>query len=101
MCVLIYNVLRGILKMANKRKHKLDRIIRYEYVRFEVFFLPRNFAIEQLKHINDLLMYKIYYYYDNDVITYNERIFMLKCNNCYYKYYKKRVGHTLLTYDFS
>ncbi len=75
------------------RYHKLERLVRCEYIKFDILVFPKDFAIKELQHIYPLLSYKIWYLFDMGDITIHERLFMLKCNSWYYNYYKGRVGH--------
>lgn len=72
----------------NKRLHKLERIIRYEYNCFITLCYPKGKALILLQHVSNLLFYKIWYLYDMGNISEDERRFMLRCNNIYYIYYK-------------
>ena len=71
----------------NKRKHQLERIIRYEYNCFITACYPKDKALILLRHISDLLRFKVWYLYDTGRISEDERHFMLRGNNNYYMYY--------------
>ena len=71
----------------NKRKHKLERIIRFEYTPFNTFWYPKRNSLIMLHRISKLLYFKVWYLYDIGNISDDERDFMIKCNNTYYIYY--------------
>lgn len=71
----------------NKRKHKLERIIRFEYTLFNTFWYPKRKSLIVLRHIENLLYFKIWYLYNIGDITDDEKNFMANCNNVYYIYY--------------
>lgn len=71
----------------NKRLHQLERIIRYEYNCFITACYPKDKALILLRHISELLRFKVWYLYDTGRISEDERHFMLMCNNNYYVYY--------------
>lgn len=71
----------------NKRLHQLERIIRYEYNSFITTCYPKYKALILLRHISELLRFKVWYLYDTGRISEDERHFMLMCNNNYYMYY--------------
>ena len=71
----------------NKRLHQLERIIRYEYNCFITACYPKDKALMLLRHISNLLRFKVWYLYDTGRISEDERHFMLMGNNKYYIYY--------------
>lgn len=73
--------------MSNKRKHQLERVIRYEYKCFDTLCYPKDNSKKLLQHISKLLEFKIWYFYDIGSISLHEKHFMLLCNNLYYIYY--------------
>lgn len=78
----------------NKRKHKLERIIRFEYTLFNTFWYPKRKSIIMLRHISNLLFFKVWYLYDIGNISVDEKDFMIKCNNDYYIYYYHYIDRT-------
>lgn len=75
----------------NKRKHKLERIIRFEYTPFNTFWYPKGKSLIMLQHIANLLYFKVWYLYDIGNISVDEKDFMINCNNAYYVYYHKYI----------
>jgi hypothetical protein len=73
--------------LNNKRKHQLERVIRYEYNCFDLRYSIRN-ARTLLCHTSKLLEFKVWYLYDRNIISNDEKHFMLLCNNLYYIYYE-------------
>lgn len=71
----------------NKRKHKLERIIRFEYTLFNTLCYPKGKSLIILRHIANLLYFKVCYLYDIGSISDGEKNFMINCNNVYYLYY--------------
>lgn len=71
----------------NKRLHKLERIIRYEFNCFITLCYPKDKALMLLRHIANLLDCKVWYLYYIGTISLDEMNFMIKCNNSYYIYY--------------
>lgn len=71
----------------NKRLHKLERIIRYEFNCFITLCYPKDKTLMLLRHISNLLDCKVWYLYDIGTISVDERDFMIRCNNIYYIYY--------------
>lgn len=78
----------------NKRKHKLERIIQFEYRPFDTFWYPKRKSLKMLQHIANLLYFKVWYLYDIGNISVDEKDFMIKCNNDYYNYYRKYIDIT-------
>lgn len=77
--------------MTSKRKHQLERVIRYEYKCFDTLCYPKDNAKKLLCHVSKLLQFKVWYLYDRDTISVDERHFMLLCNTLYYIYYVKYI----------
>lgn len=77
----------------NKRLHKLERIIRYEFECFTTLRYPKGKALILLQHVSNLLYYKICYLSNIGNITDDERRFMIKCNNLYYIYYNDIINN--------
>ena len=77
----------------NKRKHQLERIVRYEYDCFKTLCYPKDKSLILLSHISKLLEFKIRYLYDRNTFTSNEQHFMLLCNYLYYNYYVKYINN--------
>lgn len=77
----------------NKRKHKLERIIRFEYMLFNTLCYPKEKSLIILRHIANLLYCKVWYLYDVGNISYDEKNFMIKCNNAYYIYYINYINN--------
>lgn len=73
--------------MTNKRKHQLERVVRYEYKCFDSLCYPKDNSKRILRHISKLLEYKICYLSFRNTISINEEYFMNLCNNLYYIYY--------------
>lgn len=71
----------------NKRLHQLERIIRYEYNCFITACYPKDKALMLLRHISNLLRFKVWYLYVTGMISEDERHFMIIVNNKYYIYY--------------
>lgn len=71
----------------NKRLHKLERIIRYEFNCFITLCYPKDKALMLLRHITNLLDCKVWYLYNIGEISLDEMNFMIQCNNSYYIYY--------------
>jgi hypothetical protein len=68
----------------NVRHHKLERIIRFEYNIFERMFCDKSKRDRIIRHIANLLYYKIYFMYYNGMINESKKLFMINCNNAYY-----------------
>lgn len=79
--------------MTQKRKHKLERIIRKEYTQFETTSIGKNNSIRIITQIFNLIRYKIEYLYLTKRIVIEEKIFMKQCNLFYMYYYNKMVHH--------
>jgi hypothetical protein len=75
----------------NKRKHKLERIIRFEYTLFNTLCYPKGKSLIILQHIANLLYFKVWYLYDIGNISDGEKNFMINCNNVYYLYYHNYI----------
>lgn len=73
--------------MTNKRKHKLERIIRHEYSQFETMLIGKNNSMRIITQIFNLIWYKIEYLYLTKRIDYEEKVFMKQCNMLYMYYY--------------
>lgn len=71
----------------NKRKHQLERIVRYEYKCFDTIWYPKDTIKRLLRNISKLMEFKIHYLCFRGIISINEEHFMLLCNNLYYIYY--------------
>lgn len=71
----------------NKRLHRLERIIRYEFNCFNTLCYPKDKALMLLRHIANLLERKVRYLYVVGAISLDEMNFMIQCNNRYYIYY--------------
>lgn len=80
--------------MTQKRKHKLERIIRKEYSQFETMLIGKNNSMRIITQLFNLIKYKIEYLYLTKRIDYEEKVFMKQCNICYMYYYHKMVQHT-------
>lgn len=76
--------------MTNKRKHKLERSIRIEY---ETILISKTNSERILTQLFNLLLYKIEYMFIYDIITYEEKAFMKKCNINYLYYYHKMIAN--------
>lgn len=76
--------------MTNKRKHKLERSIRIEY---ETILIGKTNSERILTQLFNLLLYKIEYKFIYDIITYEEKTFMKKCNINYLYYYQKMIAN--------
>lgn len=48
--------------MTNKRKHKLERIIRQEYSQFEKMLIGKNNSMRIITQLFNLIKYKIEFY---------------------------------------
>lgn len=79
--------------MTQKRKHKLERIVRKEYSQFETTSIGKNNSIRIITQIFNLMWYKIEYLYLTKRIDNEEKIFMKQCNIFYMYYYNKMVRH--------
>ena len=79
--------------MTNKRKHKLERIIRREYSQFENMLIGKNNSMRIITQLFNLIKYKIEFLYFTKRIDYEEKIFMKKCNLLYMYYYHNMVQH--------
>lgn len=56
--------------MTNKRKHKLDRIIRQEYIQFEKMLIGKNNSMRIITQLFNLIKYKIEFLYFTKRIDY-------------------------------
>lgn len=79
--------------MTNKRKHKLERIVRREYSQFETTSISKNNSIRIITQIFNLMWYKIEYLYLTKRIDSEEKIFMKQCNIRYMFYYHIIIIH--------
>ena len=79
--------------MTNKRKHKLDRIIRHEYSQFEKMLIGKNNSMRIITQLFNFIRYKIEYLYFANIIDYEEKVFMKQCNINYMYYYHNMVAH--------
>lgn len=79
--------------MTNKRKHNLERIIRKEYIQFEIMLIGKNNSIRIITQLFNLIWYKIEYLYFTKRIDNEEKLFMKQCNMFYMYYYNKIVQH--------
>lgn len=77
----------------NKRKHQLERVVRYEYNCFKTLCYPKDKNLLLLSHISELLKFKIWYLYDRNILSINEQHFMLLCNILYYDYYFNYINN--------
>lgn len=77
----------------NKRKHRLERVVRYEYDCFKTLCYPKDKSLLLLRHISKLLEFKIWYLCARNRISINEQYFMLLCNNLYYDYYDNYINN--------
>lgn len=73
--------------MTNKRKHKLERIIRYEYSCFNTMIYPKECSKKLLQQVENLLTFKITCLWYTRSINAGEKYFMQHCNTNYYIYY--------------
>lgn len=88
--------------MTNKRKHKLERIIRKEYSQFEKMLIGKNNCMRIITQLFNLIRYKIEYLYLTKRIDNKEKVFMKQCNILYMHYYHKMVQHIYNNlYEFS
>ena len=78
--------------MTQKRKHFLDRMIRKEYKQFETMLIGKNNSLRIISQLFNLLMFKIDYLYDANILDYEEVVFMKQCNMNYMYYYHKMVA---------
>ena len=81
--------------MTNKRKHKLERIVRKEYSQFETMLIGNNNCMRIITRLYNLIWYKIEYLYLTKRIDYEEKVFMKQCNIIYMHYYNKMVQHII------
>lgn len=79
--------------MTQKRKHKLERIIRKEYSQFERMLIGKNNSMRIITQLFNLIKYKIEYLYFTKRIDNKEKVFMKQCNIFYMHYYHKMVQH--------
>lgn len=79
--------------MTQKRKHFLDRLIRKEYNQFETMLIGKDNSIRIISQLFNLLWFKIEYLYLQNIIDYEEKVFMKQCNINYMYYYDKMVAH--------
>lgn len=79
--------------MTNKRKHKLERLIRHEYSQFEKMLIGKNNSMRIITQLFNLIRYKIEYLYLTKRIDNEEKVFMKQCNIFYVYYYNKMVQH--------
>mgnify|MGYP004494144081 CR=1 FL=1 len=77
--------------MTQKRKHKLERIIRKEYSQFETMLIGKNNSMRIITQLFNLIKYKIEYLYFTKRIANEEKVFMKQCNIFYMHYYHKMV----------
>lgn len=77
----------------NKRLHKLERIIRYEFNCFITPFYPKDKTLLLLCRISKLLVYKAWYLYDIGSISKDEKDFMIKCIKIYNLYYVNIINN--------
>lgn len=77
----------------NKRKHQLERVVRYEYKCFDTLCYRKDNMKRLLRHISKLLEFKIHYLCFRNIISINEEHFMLLCNNLYYIYYVNYIDN--------
>lgn len=79
--------------MTNKRKHKLERIIRREYIQFEKMLIGKNNSMRIITQLFNLIQYKIEFLSFTKRIDHEEKIFMKQCNILYMHYYHQMVKH--------
>lgn len=79
--------------MTQKRKHKLERIVRKEYRQFETTSIGKYNSMRIITQIFNLIWYKIEYLYLAKRIDNEEKVFMKQCNIVYAYYYNKMVQH--------
>ena len=77
----------------NKRKHFLERLIRKEYNQFETMLIGKDNSIRIIAQLFNLLWCKIEYLYLQNIIDYEEKVFMKQCNINYMYYYDNMVAH--------
>jgi hypothetical protein len=79
--------------MTQKRKHKLERIVRKEYSQFETTSIGKNNSMRIITQLFNLIWYKIEYLYLIKRIDYKEKVFMKECNILYMYYCHRMVQH--------
>ena len=79
--------------MTQKRKHKLERIVRKEYSQFETTSIGKYNSMRIITQLYNLIWYKIEYLYLTNRIDIEEKVFMKQCNLFYMYYYNKMVHY--------
>lgn len=79
--------------MTQKRKHKLERIVRKEYSQFETTSIGKNNSMRIITQLFNLIKYKIEFLYFTKRIDYEEKVFMKQCNLFYMYYYHQMLHH--------
>lgn len=79
--------------MTQKRKHKLERIVRKEYSQFETTSIGKNNSMRIITQLFNLIWYKIEYLYLTKRIDYEEKVFMKACNILYMHYCHQMLQH--------
>lgn len=78
--------------MTQKRKHRLNRIIRKEYQHFDTMLIGKANSDRIITQLFNLLLVKIEYLYFNSFIDDEEKIFMKTCNINYLFYYHRLIA---------